>query len=86
MIRGIIFDLDGTLVDTLADLAAAMNRLLRRDGYPVHPVEDYRYFVGRGILNTIRYALPEEEKNRISHRGRAALAALPTLEKILKME
>ncbi len=64
MIRGIIFDLDGTLVDTLADLAAAMNRLLRRDGYPVHPVEDYRYFVGRGILNTIRSALPEEEKNR----------------------
>jgi len=64
MIRGVIFDLDGTLVDTLEDLAGTMNHLLRRDGYPVHPVEDYRYFVGRGILNTIREALPEAEAGR----------------------
>lgn len=64
MIQGIIFDLDGTLVDTLQDLADTMNRLLLRDGYPVHPVEDYRYYVGRGILNTIRAALPAEEAGR----------------------
>lgn len=64
MIRGVIFDLDGTLVDTLEDLAGTMNYLLRRDGYPVHPVEKYRYFVGRGILNAIRAALPPEETVR----------------------
>ena len=64
MIRGVIFDLDGTLVDTLEDLAGTMNYLLSRDGYPVHPAEKYRYFVGRGILNAIRAALPPAEAGR----------------------
>ncbi len=55
----VIFDLDGTLVDTLADLAAAMNIVLARLGYPIHPVPDYRFKVGDGVAKLVERALPE---------------------------
>jgi phosphoglycolate phosphatase len=48
MTRVVIFDLDGTLADTLEDIAASMNRVLERHGYPAHPVDAYRTFVGNG--------------------------------------
>lgn len=48
-IKAVLFDLDGTLVDTLADLAASANFALKSCGYPEHPVEKYKYFVGNGI-------------------------------------
>ena len=54
-----IFDLDGTLVNSLADLADATNDALRRQGVPTHPVEAYRHFVGDGILMLLRRAAPE---------------------------
>lgn len=54
-----IFDLDGTLVNSLADLADATNDALRRQGFPTHPVEAYRHFVGDGILMLLRRAAPE---------------------------
>lgn len=54
----IIFDLDGTLLDTLDDLADAGNRVLAAAGLPVHPVEKYRYFVGEGMLKLIERILP----------------------------
>ncbi len=47
--QGILFDLDGTLVNTLSDLADAMNRALVKNGLPPYPEERYRYFVGNGI-------------------------------------
>jgi len=59
MVRGIVFDLDGTLVDTLGDIALVMNRILRDRGWPEHPVGDYRHMVGRGLLNLVRAAVPE---------------------------
>ena len=59
MSRAVIFDFDGTLADTLTDLAASMNRLLALEGHPEHPVDAYKMFVGSGILNMIRAALPE---------------------------
>ncbi len=46
--RAVLFDLDGTLTDTLADIAAAMNRALALHGLPPFPVDDYRYLVGDG--------------------------------------
>jgi phosphoglycolate phosphatase len=58
--RCVLFDLDGTLVDSLADLANSMNRVLTRQGLPPHPVEAYRYFVGDGITNLVQRALPDE--------------------------
>ncbi len=58
--EGIIFDLDGTLVNSLDDLADSMNEILRNAGYPVHDVETYKYFIGNGIRNLVKKALPEE--------------------------
>ena len=58
-----IFDLDGTLLDTLGDLAAACNYVMRRNGYPVHDIERYRYMVGNGIDKLIERALPAEARS-----------------------
>ena len=55
-----IFDMDGTLLDTLEDLADCMNRVLQREGFAVHPVAAYRFFVGDGLENLVRRSLPEE--------------------------
>jgi phosphoglycolate phosphatase len=45
----IIFDLDGTLLDTLSGIATTCNIVLAKQGFPLHPIEDYRYFVGEGL-------------------------------------
>lgn len=58
----VLFDLDGTLVDSLVDLADSMNRVLTRQGLPVHPVQAYRYFVGDGIIRLVQRALPTEAR------------------------
>lgn len=62
-LKAVIFDLDGTLLDTLADLADAGNRILSAAGLPVHPVDGYRYFVGDGLATLIRRILPENLRN-----------------------
>ena len=54
----VIFDLDGTLLDSLVDLADSMNRVLTQQGLPSHPVQAYRYFVGDGIVKLVQRALP----------------------------
>jgi phosphoglycolate phosphatase len=59
MIQGFIFDLDGTLVDTLGDIATGMNSFLQTRGLPVHQTQEYRRMVGRGLLHLIREALPQ---------------------------
>lgn len=53
-----IFDLDGTILNTLEDLACAVNAALAAHGYPQHSVEDVRRFVGNGVANLIRRAVP----------------------------
>jgi phosphoglycolate phosphatase len=58
--KAAIFDLDGTLLDTLEDLADAMNLVLERNRLPVHEAAAYRYFVGDGIEMLVRRALPFE--------------------------
>ncbi len=58
-IQAVIFDLDGTLLDTLEDLADSVNAVLAEQGFPVHPVEAYRYFVGDGAAVLIGRVLPE---------------------------
>ena len=59
MIQLAVFDLDGTLVDSLGDLAAASNKALEQNGLPVHPTESYRYLVGNGVRKLIERAVPE---------------------------
>lgn len=58
----IIFDLDGTLLNTIADLAQATNQALAQLGYPTHEVEAYNYFVGNGINKLFERALPENSR------------------------
>lgn len=56
----VVFDLDGTLLDTIGDLAAASNHMLRLRDLAEHTLDDYRRFVGNGILRLVERALPEE--------------------------
>lgn len=58
--RAVIFDLDGTLLDTLEDLADSVNLVLRRNNLPEHELHQYKYFIGDGLTNLIRRALPME--------------------------
>ena len=55
----VIFDLDGTLVDTLEDIAASVNRGLAENGLPIHPLDAYRHFVGDGMRKLIARAAGE---------------------------
>ena len=59
MKTGILFDLDGTLLDTLKDLTDATNYALAKFGFPPRTVEEVRRFVGNGAENQIRLSLPE---------------------------
>lgn len=65
--RGIVFDLDGTLLNTLDDLADSVNLMLREHGYPEHPVEAFRYFVGDGASVLIDRVLPEGHRDPATH-------------------
>lgn len=58
----VIFDLDGTLLNTIADLAAATNQALQQEGFPTHETDAYRFFVGNGINKLFERALPEQER------------------------
>lgn len=59
MIKLAIFDLDGTLIDSIGDLAAAVEYALAQNGYPPNPPEAYRHFVGNGAMKLIERALPK---------------------------
>lgn len=58
-----IFDLDGTLLDTIQDLSNACNYALESFGYEAHDVAAYKYFVGSGIYKLVERALPEGDKD-----------------------
>jgi len=60
--KGVIFDLDGTLANTLSDIAGSMNRVLKAHRFPSHPVEDYKLLVGRGLDNLVQQSLPEHAR------------------------
>ena len=58
-----IFDLDGTLLDTLQDLAASVNYALRQHGMPEHSIDDVRRFVGNGVRLLMERAIPDGAAN-----------------------
>lgn len=60
--EAVIFDLDGTLLDTLRDLADSMNSALESMGFPVHDVEKYKYFVGEGMYNLVIRTIPQDKR------------------------
>jgi phosphoglycolate phosphatase len=56
--KAVLFDLDGTLLDTIDDLADSMNSVLEKHGFPKHGIDKYKYFVGDGMDVLVRRALP----------------------------
>lgn len=64
MIKAVLFDLDGTLANSLIDLAAATNQALLKAGYPQREVDNYRYYAGDGIPKMIERALPENARSK----------------------
>lgn len=59
MYKHIIFDLDGTILNTLEDLAAATNWVCTQHGWPVHEVEEFKYFVGNGASKLLERVVPD---------------------------
>ncbi len=59
-LRGVLFDLDGTLLDTIDDISDAANTVLRHHGFPVFTAEDYRRMVGWGLTELMRRCIPGE--------------------------
>ena len=64
--KAAIFDLDGTLIDSLADLGDSANEMLASYGFPAHTIEEYRYFVGNGSRKLIERCLPQDKANDAS--------------------
>lgn len=61
--KAIIFDMDGTLLNTLTGIGKATNRVLAAMNFPQHPMANYRYLVGEGAARLIRCALPEDARD-----------------------
>lgn len=57
--NAVIFDLDGTLLDTLADISGSANEVLKERGHPTHSIEAYRHFIGDGVATLFQRILPE---------------------------
>ena len=58
-----IFDMDGTLINSLEDLADSVNDAMEHYGYPIHTLQEYRYFVGNGARKLIERSLPKDKSN-----------------------
>ena len=67
MIKAVLFDLDGTLVNTLSDLANSVNFALGEFGFPTHETEKFKYFVGDGMPKLIERVLPEDKRDEDTH-------------------
>lgn len=63
MTKLIIFDLDGTLLDTIDDLANSVNHALKQYNFATHPADAYRFFIGNGVNKLLERALPENKRS-----------------------
>ena len=64
--QAVLFDLDGTLLDTLQDIALTMNTVLIENGLPTHSMDEYRIMVGSGMRDLVTKALPEQSRQETS--------------------
>ncbi|MDY6881072.1 MAG: HAD family hydrolase [Thermodesulfobacteriota bacterium] len=62
--KAVVFDLDGTLLDTLDDIGDSANRVLAQRGFPIHSMDDYSQFVGDGARELVIRSLPENKRDR----------------------
>ena len=63
MIKACVFDLDGTLIDSLGDLAASGNYALKQNGYPERSITEFRSYLGDGVRELVKRSIPEAERN-----------------------
>lgn len=68
MNKSIIFDLDGTLINSLNDIALSMNQVLKSNRFNEHPIEKYNYFVGDGALILVKNALPKNSDDKLVNK------------------
>ena len=68
MIRAVLFDLDGTLLDTAPDLVGSLNHVRNTEGLPPVAVNQYRHFVSRGALGLITAGMPESDEETFQQR------------------
>ena len=61
--KGLIFDLDGTLLDTIGDLTDSVNEVMEKFGFPLHGPEDYKKKVGNGFKKLVERSLPEDARD-----------------------
>ncbi len=61
-VKGVIFDLDGTLVDSIEDMADAANEMLQQNGFPTHELKDYKRWIGNGARRLVEASLPPCER------------------------
>ena len=76
LIKAIIFDLDGTLLNTLTSIGNSFNRALLKMGMPIHDIQDYRYFIGDGVFKCAERCLPVENRDDITINQLANLERL----------
>ena len=90
MVKGVIFDLDGTLIDTIEGLANSVNAAMDFYNFPKHSIEKYRTFVGNGVGKLVERALPEGKKHLLEdarkifekHYAETMLDVLPVYDGI----
>ncbi|MGN0979238.1 MAG: HAD family hydrolase [Candidatus Avoscillospira sp.] len=70
-VKAAIFDLDGTLLDTIADIGTGANTALCRYGLPAYPIEEYKHLVGHGIRTLFRLAVPEGTPEEVYQKALA---------------
>jgi len=66
--EGLIFDLDGTLINSFEDIADAMNSVLQQHNFPIHETQAYKHFVGNGLRNLVRSTLPENHDEELVNK------------------
>ncbi len=77
--KAVIFDLDGTLLDTLEDIALSVNEVLKAEGFSEHPLDAYRFFVGDGMDKLVQRAFPEG-----SLEGKALAGKVETVKAVYR--
>ena len=65
MIKGIIFDLDGTLLDTIKDIGNSVNAVMEDNGFKTYSYDEYKLMVGNGFRKLLERALPEDKQDLI---------------------